>query len=74
MGVLSRIRCLFLGHDRSRRDAVRYMDNTVLSHCRYCGTAMFRHPREGWKVERRKQQRCVDPAQPKSIRPADDED
>jgi len=71
--VFARIRCLILGHDRSRRDAVRYMDNSVLSHCRYCGKAMYRHPREGWRVERRKQQRSFDPAQPKSLK-TDDQD
>jgi hypothetical protein len=58
----ARIGCWLGKHDRSRSQAVRYADNTVLSTCRHCGTSMFRHPREGWMVERRVQQRCVERA------------
>lgn len=61
--MFARIKCLFGSHERSRRDAVRYADNTVLSQCKHCGKPMFRHPREGWQVERRSQQRCLDPAE-----------
>lgn len=60
--LLARAKCLLGQHDRSRSQAVRYADNTVLSICRNCGKAMFRHPREGWMVERRAQQRCFDRA------------
>lgn len=60
--LLARFSCLMGKHDRSRSQAVRYADNTVLSHCRHCGKAMFRHPREGWMVERRAEQRCFERA------------
>ena len=60
--LLARFSCLMGKHDRSRSQAVRYADNSVLSHCRHCGKAMFRHPREGWMVERRAEQRCFERA------------
>lgn len=62
MNVLDRIKCLIGRHDRSRSRAVRYVDNSVLSVCRHCGKAMFRHPREGWMVERRAEQRSFEKA------------
>jgi hypothetical protein len=62
VSLIGRFKCLFGRHERSRREAVRYMDNSVLGACKHCGKAMFRHPREGWQVERRSQQRCFDRA------------
>ena len=58
MGLLGRINCLLGKHERSGSRAARYVDNTVLSVCRHCGRKMFRHPREGWMIERRSEQRC----------------
>lgn len=62
MNLLARMMCLIGKHERSRGRAVRYVDNTVLSVCKHCGKAMFRHPRDGWLVERRVEQRCLDKA------------
>jgi hypothetical protein len=62
--MFGRVRCLFLKHERSKREA-KWDGTAYVSVCMHCGVRMFRtrDAKRSWQVDRRKVERIEDHSQ-----------